>query len=137
MAIILVILAIVFLAGLALHAYKRLGQMREQRIRENEYNTAVILWDFARIIKSHLDDTVRAGTGVLDFSKILVPHSQGYRVTLELAGYNFKIYGVPSMYNKSGRLSFFIDKSMTLRASDRNGEEATGEDAEYTGDSVP
>ena len=62
---------------------------------------------------------------------------QEKRSKLFLAGYNFKIYGVPAIYNRSGRLSFFIDNSMTLRASDRSGEEATGEDAEYTGDSTP
>jgi hypothetical protein len=134
MAIVLLILTIIFVAGLALHAYKRLSQLREERIRENEYNTAVTLWEFARTVKSNLDDVTRKGTGVLDFSRILVPHSQGYRVSLELSGYNFKVHGVPSRHRRSGRLSFYIDNSMTLRARDRNGGQATAEDAEYTGE---
>lgn len=134
MAIVLVILAMVFIGALALHAFKRLKQLREQRISENEYNTAVTIWYFAQIIKGHFDDNLRKGTMVLDFSKILIPHSQGYEITLELTGDNFRVYGVPAQHNNSGRLSFFIDNSMTLRASDRNGGLATGEDDEYTGE---
>jgi hypothetical protein len=131
---ILLILTIIFVAGLALHAFKRLSQLREERIRENEYNTAVTLWEFARLVKSNLDNMARKGIDVLDFSKIFVPHSHGYKVTLELSGYNFIVRGVPSQPRRSGRLSFYIDNSMTLRASVRNGENASAEDAEYTGE---
>lgn len=133
MVIILIILAAIFLIALGLRVYKRIVQMREARMAENEYNTAVALWSFARVVKSNIDDALRQGSGVLDFTKIMVPHCQGYHVTLELAGYNLRVCGAPVKHNRTGRLSFFIDNSLVLRAADRLGEAASDHDSEYTG----
>jgi hypothetical protein len=134
MAIVLLI-ALIFVAALALHGYKRIQQMKEQRIRDNEYNAAVALWSFARGLKGQLDETLRLGTGVFDFSRVIVPHAQGYKISLELAGYNFHIFGIPGQHNKTGRLSFYVDNSLTLRAGDHGGQPATDADPEYTGGS--
>lgn len=133
MVIILIILAALFVIALGLHIYKRIVQMREARMDENEYNAAVALWGFARIVKINIEDALRQGSGVLDFTKIMVPHCQGYRITLELAGYNLRVKGLPDRHNRTARLSFYIDNSLVLRAADRLGEPATETDPEYTG----
>ena len=75
-------------------------------------------------------------TGVLDFTKITVPHSQGYRISLELIGGYFRVYAVPARYNITGRLSFLTDNTLSVRASDRAGQQASCEDGEYKGESV-
>jgi len=133
MVIILIILAAVFLIALGLRVYKRIIEMREARMAENEYNAAVALWSFARIVKSNIEEALHKGSGVLDFKKIMVPHCQGYRITLELAGYNLRVCGAPVKHNRSARLSFYIDNSLILRAADRLGAPATDQDPEYTG----
>ena len=96
---------------------------------------AVALWEFAGVVKTQIDDAMRKGTGVLDFTNIIIPSSQGYKVTLELIGTYFRLYSVPIKYARTGRLSFLTDNTLTVRAADRAGEHATTEDAEYKGDS--
>ena len=133
MVIILIILTAIFLIAIGLHVYKRIIRMREARMAENEYDAAVAIWGFARVVKSNIDEALRQGSGVLDFTKIMVPHCQGYRVTLELAGYNLRVCGSPVRHNRTGRLSFFIDDSLVLRAADHLGHAASDQDPEYTG----
>lgn len=135
MTIILIILAAVFLGVLGLHSYKQFKIRQQRRIDENEYDVAVTLWEFARELKAHLDTAIRKSDGVLDFTAITVPHSQGYNISLELIGVYFRVYAVPSRYNKTGRLSFLTDNTLSVRASDRAGRQATSEDGEYKGDS--
>ncbi|MCI0487504.1 MAG: hypothetical protein L0229_12995 [Blastocatellia bacterium] len=133
MAIALVIIALVFVTALGLHAYKRMMESREARMTENEYNTAVTLWNYARLVKSQIDEAARQGTGVIDFYKITVPHSSGYKMSLELISHSFRIYAIPDRYNRTGRLSFYTDSTITVRASDRSGGRATANDQEYAG----
>ena len=135
MAIILIILAAIFLGVLGLHSYKEFKVRQQRRLDENEYNVAVTLWEFARVIKQHLDSAIHNSNGVLDFTAITVPHSQGYKLSLELIGAYFRVYAVPARYNKTGRLSFLTDNTLSVRASDRAGQQATSEDGEYKGDS--
>jgi hypothetical protein len=134
MAVVLVILASIFVIALGLHAYKQLMQRRHQRMVENEYNAAVTLWNYGRLVKSQLDETVRQHKSVIDFYKITVPHSPGYRVVLELSGYRFRVYAVPERYYRTGRLSFYLDNEVTVRACDRAGEPAGEQDPEYEGE---
>ena len=136
MAIVLVILACIFVIALGLHAYKQLRQMRHERMVENEYNAAVTLWNYGRLVKNQLDEIVRQRTGVIDFYKITVPHSPGYRVVLELSGYRFRVDAVPERYHRTGRLSFYTDNQVTVRASDRAGEPASEQDPEYEGETT-
>jgi hypothetical protein len=89
MVIVLIVLSAVFILALGMRIYKRVEQRRQERIRENEYNAAVTLWNFARDLKAQIDDALRQGGGLLDFKKITIPHSQGYRMSLELSGYSF------------------------------------------------
>jgi hypothetical protein len=109
--------------------------LRKQRISENEYNAAVVVWTYGRLVKSQVDEAVRQGTGVINFANMTVPHSAGYRVSLELEGYNFRVIAVPATYNKTGRLSFSTDTTLTVRAADKSGEATTDADPEYTGES--
>ncbi|MFY9572506.1 MAG: hypothetical protein WAV20_13990, partial [Blastocatellia bacterium] len=96
--------------------------------------TAVTLWEYARVVKEQIDNTIRLGSGVLDFTKIAVPHSQGYKISFELIGVYFRIYAVPARYNRTGKLSFLTDNTLSVRASDRAGQQATSEDGEYKGE---
>lgn len=135
MAIVLVmIVAAVFVGVLGVHGYRQFRLRQQHQMSENEYNAAVTLWEFGRVVKDRVDGTVREGTGVLDFTSITVPHSLGYEISLELIGAYFRIYAVPSRYNRTGRLSFLIDNTLSVRASDRGGQQATSEDGEYKGD---
>jgi len=136
MAIILVIVTAIFVGALVLHAYKRYKIRQRQRIEESEYQTALTIWDFARLVKAHIDEAIHQGTGILDFTSISVPHSQGYKVSLELIGSYFRIYATPDRYARTGRLSFMADNTLAVRAADRAGNQATSDDPEYKGDSV-
>ena len=134
MAIVLVILTAVFVGVLGVHAYKQFKIRQQRRMSENEYNTAVTLWEYACLVKEHIDTSVRQRAGVLDFKKITVPHSQGYKIWLELIGNYFRVYAVPAKYSRTGRLSFLTDNTLSVRASDRSGQQASSEDGEYKGD---
>ena len=136
MVIVLIILSAVFIGVLSLHAYKQFKIRQERRISENEYNVAVTLWEYARLVKQHIDTAIRQSGGVMDFAKITVPHSRGYRISLELIGIYFRVYAVPARYNSTGKLSFVTDSTLSVRASDRAGNHATNEDGEYKGDAV-
>jgi hypothetical protein len=134
MAIVLVILAAVFVGVLGVHTYKQYKLRQQRRMNENEYNAAVTSWEYSRLIKDQIDSAIRQGTGVLDFTKIRVPHTQGYKISLELIGAYFRVYAVPARYNKTGRLSFLTDNTLSVRASNRSGQPATTEDGEYQSD---
>lgn len=131
MIIIIIILAAVFVSALGLHSYKQYKLRVEKRIEQNEYDAAVTVWEYAGTVKAQIDDAVRRGAGVLDFSKIAVPHSGGYEMSLELIGTYFRVYAVPGKYGKSGRLSFITDNTLTVRAGDHSGGRASTEDPEY------
>jgi hypothetical protein len=136
MAIILVVVSAAFAGALGLHAYKQFNIRRRQRISENEYAVAVAVWEYGRLVKGEIEDAIRKGAGVIDFARIAIPHSHGYRVSLELTASYFRVYATPDRYARTGRLSFVTDDSLTVRAADREGEPATPDDPEYKGDSV-
>ncbi|MEK6408726.1 MAG: hypothetical protein AABN34_17525 [Acidobacteriota bacterium] len=134
MAIVLMILAAVFIGVLGMHAYKQFKMRQLRRMNENEYNAAVTLWEYARLVKDKVDTAIHQGSGMLDFTKITVPHAPGYKISLELIGAYFRIYAVPARYKRTGRLSFLTDNTLSVRASDRSGQQASSEDGEYQGD---
>jgi hypothetical protein len=101
---------------------------------DNAYNTALTLWNFARVIKDQLDEVGRGKADVIDFTNISVPAGTGYNVCLELAGYGFRLHAVPERYDRTGRVSLYVDNALTVRAWDRGGDNATAEDPEYTGE---
>jgi len=136
MVIILIIVAGIFVGALGLHGYKQFKVRQERRIAENEYEVAVALWEFASLVKSQIDEALRQGQGVLDFTNIRIPSSQGYKVTLELIGTYFRVYAIPQRYARTGRLSFLTDNTLTVRAADHAGQRASAEDGEYKGDSL-
>ena len=104
-------------------------------MNENEYNAAVTLWEFGKFVKVEIESATKRGGGVLDFTNITVPHTRGYQISLELVGIYFRLHAVPTKYNRTGKLSFLTDNTLSVRASDRVGQQATSEDAEYDGDS--
>jgi hypothetical protein len=133
MTILLLTGTLLILVALSLYGYKRLLELRERRLANNEYQTATTIWDFARFVKSVTDEMMIQRTTVLDFSRITVPSGAGYKISLELSGLDFRIFGTPHSYSKTGRLSFYSDNSLTVRACDHRGEPATEVDPEYTG----
>jgi hypothetical protein len=133
MAIILIILAAAVIITVGLYGYRFYQERLEQRMADNEYNTAVTLWEFAKQIKGEIDRAVRSGEGVLSFANITVPSSTGYKVSLELMGAYFRVHAVPMRYAKTGRLSFVADTTLTVRAADHQGDAAAIEDDEYQG----
>jgi hypothetical protein len=133
MMIALISLSLLFVTALGLYAHKRVREMREKRMGENEYNAAVTIWEYARLVRGEIEQAVRQRAGALDFTRVAVPHSHGYRISIELAGPSFKVNAVPDRHARTGRLSFFTDNSLTIRAADHNGESATDQDPEYEG----
>jgi hypothetical protein len=51
-----------------------------------------------------------------------------YKVELKVTSEKFEATATPKTYGKTGRRSFFIDESGTLRAADRKGQPATADD---------
>jgi hypothetical protein len=133
MAVILIILAAAVFIMVGWYSFRFYQERLEQRMSENEYNTAVILWEFARHIKGEIDQAMRGSEGVLDFTNITVPSSAGYKVSLELIGAYFRVHAVPACYAKTGRLSFVADTTLIVRAADHQGQSASIEDEEYQG----
>jgi hypothetical protein len=133
MVIVIITLSVISVAALGFQAYKRVLQLREKRMTDNEYEAAVTLWKYSTVLRTELDQALRKSQGVLDYSKITVPHSQGYKVTLELEGYSFRVNGIPERYNRSGRLSFYVDNTLTVRSGDHKGDPASEQDGEYAG----
>ena len=132
MLIIVVTSIAVCLVVLGLYARKRLEQSRQERMDGNEYNTAVTVWEFARTIKSCVDDMLEEDTGLIDFRKIAVPHGTGFTLSLELHYGQFQVHALPAKYNRTGRLSFVTDGSLVVRAADHAGRRASEDDPEYT-----
>src|SRR5215813_8299334 len=137
MYIIITILALIALGWLSWFGRRELERRRRKRMSDNAYNTALTLWNFARVVKDHLDEISRGRAEVIDFTNISVPTGTGYNVCLELAGYGFRIHAVPEKYDRTGRVSLYVDNALTVRAWDRGGENASAEDPEYTGEDLP
>lgn len=133
MIITLLTIAIILLAGLGLSLFKKLRKIRERRMAEAAYDTAVTLWSYAAQVRTELDEMLRKGSGVLSYASIAVPHSPGYKFSLELEGQRFRVHAIPLKYGKTARLSLFVDESLTVRASDRAGDFAAADTSEYEG----
>src|SRR5437868_14692060 len=78
MAVILIILAAAVLILVGWYGFRFYQERLEQRMCENEYDTAVVLWEFAKRIKGEIDQAMRGSKGILDFTNITVPSSDGY-----------------------------------------------------------
>ena len=133
MAILLLILGAAVLVLIGWYGYRYYQDRLERRMSENEYHTAVTLWEFAKQIKAEIDQVLRSGKDLLNFTNITIPSSAGYRLSLELIGTYFRVHAVPARYAKTGRLSFVADTTLTVRAADHQGQSALIEDDEYQG----
>ncbi len=133
MIIILLTIAIILLAALGQSLFRKLRKIRERRMAEATYDTAVRLWSYAAQVRTEIDEMLRKGSGVLSYASIAVPHSPGYKFSLELEAHRFRVHALPLKYGKTARLSLFVDESLTVRASDRAGDFATVDDGEYEG----
>jgi hypothetical protein len=133
MMITLISLSLLFITALGLYVHKRVREARDKRMSQNEYDVAVTVWNYARLVRGEIEQALTERSVVLDFTKMAVPHSQGYRISIELAGASFKVHALPDKHARTGRLSFFTDNSLTVRAADSGGEYATEQDPEYEG----
>src|SRR5215469_8139851 len=135
--ILIILVGIIGLGWLSWFGRRELERRRCKRMSDNAYNTALTLWNFARVVKDHLDEISRGRADVIDFTNISVPAGTGYNVCLELAGYGFRIHAVPEKYDRTGRVSLYVDNALTVRARDHCGQNATAQDPEYTGEDLP
>jgi len=135
--IIITLVGVVLVAWAAWFGQRALKRRRLKKMSDNAYNTALTLWNFARLIKDQIDNVSRGRAEVIDFTNISVPAGTGYNVCLELAGYGFRIHAVPEKYDRTGRVSLYVDNALTVRAWDHSGQNATAEDPEYTGEDLP
>jgi hypothetical protein len=133
---ILIILSVISIAALAFVGYQQFMQRREKRILGNEYNAATTIGKYARQLKNQLEESKKQGGTRIEFQKLGVPPCPGYKVSLEMSGYTFKVHGIPRVHAKTGRLSFYIDNSLTVKASDRGGQFATDKDNEFAGAAI-
>jgi hypothetical protein len=51
-----------------------------------------------------------------------------YKFELDVAGDKFEISATPKTYGKTGRRSFFVDNTGTVRGADHRGEPANTDD---------
>ena len=129
----IIVLLVILVAAGAFILTQQLRQLREKRMLGNEYQAAMILGKYARTLKNRLEESKKHGNTKVDFNQLAIPQSPGYRLSLELYGFTFKVHGVPKIHKKTGRLSFYIDNSLTVKASDRGGLYATEKDNEFAG----
>jgi hypothetical protein len=126
-----VIIPLVAAALLVFLVRRKLMINREEQIAKNEYETATSLWTFAKTLKGHMDRRAGQDTTVLDFTQISMPKGAGYRISVELSACGFNLRALPNRYSRTGRVSFYADNTLTVRALDRGGAPACVEDPEY------
>ena len=136
MSSILIVLSIISIAAVAFVGFQQFTQRREKQILGNEYNAATTIGKYARALKNQLEESKKQGATRIEFQKLAVPPSPGYKVSLEMSGYTFKVHCIPRVHKKTGRLSFYIDNSLTVKASDRGGQFATDKDNEFAGAAI-
>ena len=136
MTVILIILAAVGAGAAGLYIHRLVKDRRERRMSNNEYTAAVTSWEFAKLVKAEIELALRQSNSVLDFTRITIPSSAGYRLSLELIGAYFRVHAVPDRYARTGRLSFVTDTTLTVRSADHLGQSASIEDDEYKGADV-
>jgi hypothetical protein len=107
---------------------------RERQISRNEYDTAVSLWTFAKALRTEMDQMAGGDVTILDFTKIQIPNGAGYTISLELSAQGFTLHALPKKYSKTGMVSFYTDRTLTVRALDHAGAPGSVEDPEYMSD---
>jgi len=127
----LVVLIAAGVAAGAVFAIRFLKDRRARQIDSNEHDTAVALWEFSRTIKARMAEIKSGKAAVLDFATISMPRGPGYKLSLELTFAGFSIWAVPRRYGKTGKLSFYVGNTVSVRALDRGGDRAEPEDPEY------
>lgn len=123
-----ILLSSMAVAGVAVYAFQQVKRRREQRIRTNENKAAMTIRDYARAVKSHFEESKRKEVGTIEYQRIAVPTSSGYQLSIELSAQSFRIYGVPKAHNRTGRLSFYTDNSLIVKAADKSGDFASAQD---------
>jgi hypothetical protein len=116
------------IVGFSFFAIQQYKKRQERQLRENENTAAITIRDYARTVKTLLDESKRNGISSIGFQQMAVPTSCGYHLSIELSAHTFQIYGVPDIHNKTGRLSFYADHSLILKAADNGGALATAKD---------
>ena len=103
----------------------------DKKIKENQENIAATLIKYSNHIRKYTDKVSRHKQWIIQYDDIRIPPSRGYRVTIELRGLAFRVSATPEIYDKTGRLSFYIDQTLVIRALDKSGEAASQNDPEY------
>ena len=110
------------------------------RVSEAEVNEwlqeilgAELIYFKAKQRYAELDELIKLGGVSLQLNNGVV---NGYRfaVTLNSEGKGFVVTAVPVTYGRTGRLSFYADQTLLIRAEDKSGQPASATAVPYTSD---
>jgi len=110
------------------------GESNPPRPIQNERAAIGLMYSIANAEHMYKTKNGNGSCGTLEqliaadmVSKEMLDNS-GYRFEVTVTGDKFQVSAVPVEYGESGKLSLFIDHTMTLRGGDRNGASATVSD---------
>ncbi|HEV7891677.1 MAG TPA: DUF3352 domain-containing protein [Pyrinomonadaceae bacterium] len=108
--------------------------MRDMPVISGESSATYALYEVHNAEMSYKDEKKKERYGTLEelaAEKILdkgFAEHLGYRIELNASGEKFDVTATPKEYGKTGRLSFFLDETGTMRAADHKGKPATASD---------
>ncbi|MCA1577638.1 MAG: hypothetical protein LC794_09790 [Acidobacteria bacterium] len=100
---------------------------------KNERSALYALWRIASAQRQYKEKT---GTSYGSIEQLIeteilskdAVEAAGYKIDFRLTGDGFEVTAVPTEYGKTGKLSFFLDKSGVVRGADRGGAAASASD---------
>jgi hypothetical protein len=99
----------------------------------NERGAMYVLWRIASAQRQYKEKT---GTSYGSIEQLIeteilskdAVEAAGYKIDFRMAADGFEVTAVPTEYGKTGKLSFFLDKSGVVRGADRGGAGASASD---------
>jgi hypothetical protein len=107
---------------------------RDAPVLSGETTATYTLYEIQNAEETFKDEKKKERFGTLEelvaeklLDKSFAEHT-GYRIELNASGEKFDATATPKEYGKSGRLSFFLDETGTMRAADHKGKPADASD---------
>lgn len=107
---------------------------RDAPVLSGETMASYTLYEVQNAEETFKDEKKKGRFGTLEelvAEKILdrgFAENMGYRIEVNASGDKFGVTATPKEYGKSGRLSFFLDETGTMRAADHKGKPADASD---------
>lgn len=108
--------------------------VRDAPVLTGETMASYTLYEIQNAEETFKDEKKKERFGTLEelvAEKILdkgFAENMGYRIEVNASGEKFGVTATPKEYGKSGRLSFFLDETGTMRAADHKGKPADASD---------